>query len=150
MLAGIVLAAGRDIGMRCDVAQRIAFAQLAQQKFKPPILRRREVVFAVAFELDADREIVASLTPEKLRLTGVPGAFVATDELNQLATTAHEKVRRHLQRGNVTIGRMSRGIETVAEQLLDGVATESSRRQADVVDDDQVDRDTGWAGIVVG
>lgn len=150
MLAGIVLAAGRDIGMRRDVAQRITLAQLAQQKFEPPVLRRREVVFAIAFELDADRKIVAALTPEKLRRTGVPGALVATDELDQLAASAHQKVRRHLQRGEVTIGWMSRGIETIAEQLLDRVAAESPRRQADVVDHDQVDRDAGRAGIVVG
>ncbi len=150
MLAGIVLAARRDIRVRCDVAQRITCAQLAQQKFEPPILCRREVVFTVALELNADREIVASLPPEKLRLAGVPGAVVASDELNQLATTTHQKVRRHLQRGDVTVGWMSRGIETVAEQLLDRIATESSRRQADVVDDDEVDGGTGRAGIMVG
>ncbi|MNN84134.1 hypothetical protein D3C81_2012600 [compost metagenome] len=67
----------------------------------------------------------------------MPGALVAGHELDQRAVALDEKVRRHLQVGDVGEIRMGLRVQRVAKQRLYLPRAELPRRQADVVDHQQ-------------
>src|SRR6185436_18142014 len=97
------------------------------------VLRVFERTVVDAFELDADGEVVAPLTPAPAGGAGVPGALVHRNELDQRAVAAHQEMRRHLERMNLAEIRVRLRIEAVGEQALDRVAAVLPRRQADRV-----------------
>src|SRR5690606_13187175 len=129
----VTLAPRGDVAVAGDPAQRMAFAQCADQEGEPTILRLGEAMRLVALELDADREVVAALAFEEARSAGMPGARVGVHELQQLAASSHEEMRRDAQRAHLVERRMGGRIEAVREQPLDRIAAEPSGRQADVM-----------------
>ena len=58
--AGIGLASRRDVAVRGDVAQRQRLAQAPHELLERSVLRLVEGAVVGAFELDADREVVAA------------------------------------------------------------------------------------------
>src|SRR6185295_20322836 len=81
--ARIGLAAGGNVAVRGDLAQGKDGAKLFQKKKKSLVLRGLEFAVIGAFELDADREIVAALAPAPARSAGVPGALPERHELDE-------------------------------------------------------------------
>src|SRR5213595_802291 len=92
----VLLAAGRDVLVAGDVRDRIALRDRGRQLRERLVLRGLEAVAFQAFELDADRIVVAVLASAPARSPGMPGAVAAIDELPQLAAAADVEVRRHL------------------------------------------------------
>src|SRR5438552_15129294 len=72
--AGIALAIRRHVAVRGDVAQGKRAAQRAQQLVQARILNVLERAFLDAFELHADREVVAAAAAAPARRAGVPRA----------------------------------------------------------------------------
>src|SRR4051812_12197448 len=56
--AGVALAAGGDIAVRSDVAQREACSQMGNQRGETRVLRTGEAPLVGAFELHTDGEVV--------------------------------------------------------------------------------------------
>ena len=73
----IRLAARCDVGMAGDVLDGMLLPQEADEPGQGRILRRGERNVVAAFEFDADREVVAAVTPPPLRRPGVPRAVIA-------------------------------------------------------------------------
>lgn len=88
-----------------------------------------------AFELDADGEIVAPLAPKPLRVTRVPGAFVAGHKLQEFASAANQKVRGDAQLSDLGIIGMRLGVQPIGKKLDDRRAAKFPRRKADVMND---------------
>src|SRR5690606_25536076 len=95
--ARVRLAAGRDVLVAPRGAQRIARAQHAGQLGQGSVLRVGVGQRIGAFQLDAQRKIVAALARAEARDAGMPGARLGGHELHDGAVAAHEKMRRHAQ-----------------------------------------------------
>jgi hypothetical protein len=103
-----------------------------------------------SFELDADREIVAALAVAPPRLAGVPGSTSAGHELDQRSIALDQEVCRNARGGDGrVIGMLSR-VEAIGEKLDDPRASEMSRRQRDVVNDEKADLSVGRPLVAVG
>jgi hypothetical protein len=68
----------------------------------------------------------------------MPSALVTTDELNQFATTANQKMRRNFDPTQLLEIRVAVVVKGIGEKLFDGVATELSWGQADGVQHQQI------------
>ena len=79
----------------------------------------------------------------------MPGAIRKGDELHEPAIASNQEMRRYPQMGNGAKAVVSMRVETIAEQTLHVRSTELTGRQADSVNDDQVDTTVGWPGIEV-
>ena len=79
----------------------------------------------------------------------MPGAIRKGDELHEPAIASNQEMRRYLQMGNGAKAVVRMRVETIAEQTLDVRSTELTGRQADSVNDDQVDTTVGGSGIEV-
>jgi hypothetical protein len=79
----------------------------------------------------------------------MPGALAQVDELDQFAVTADEQMGRDAHLGNLREIGMGRRVQPILEQGLDPGAAEFVRRQADVVDDQQVDGDSSGPFVAV-
>ena len=125
---GVGLAFRCDGGMTGDVLDRIAAREGSQQSRKDRVLPDLVGQVVGAFELDADREIVAMRASAETRYAGVPRALVARHELHEPTVATHEKVCGDVQMRDRRIIRMRRGVETIGEQPRDSVPAELSRR----------------------
>jgi hypothetical protein len=90
------------------------------------------------FELDADRKVVAICSFTVARHARMPSALIAANELNQLAATTDEKMRRDFDATQLFEIRVAVMVEAVGEKLLNRVAMELTRGQADGVQDHQI------------
>src|SRR5438034_11484431 len=131
--AGIGLATGCDVAVRGDVAQRECSFQTVNQLDQARVLSVGEGGIVRAFELDADREIVAPLAAAPARDAGMPGAARDRHELHELAVAPHEEVRRDAQLRDLAEIRVRFRVEAIGEEALDRVAAVLPRRQADRV-----------------
>ena len=135
--------------MRMEPADRVVRRQCTHQARQLLVLSRFESLTLQAFEFDADRKIIAPLTPLELRHAGVPGAMVGPDELTQLTSAPDQKMGRYPQaRESGKVG-MRTAVECAGEQPLDRIAREAAGRQADVMNDQQIDRARKGALVVV-
>ena len=135
---GISLTGRRYIGVAHGCSYRITSLDSAHELRPTRILDRFERSVIASFQLDANRKVVAALAPAPTGFAGMPRAFFTRDELNQLAAASYEKVRRHAQPCNRLIVAMRVGIERVGKQLDDSRSAIFVRRQADIVDDDEL------------
>lgn len=128
---------------------RIGSRQGLQHGSKHGVLAISIRSFVFSLELDADRIVIASRTSAKLRLTGMPGALVKRHELHQFSATPDQQMRRYLKAANLIEVGVSVPVELVQEQGFDFPTTEFSRRQADAMQDDHLERSTAGARIPV-
>ena len=135
--AGVGLAARGNIGMADNVFHRIGAAQEGKQCAQLLVLLRHEFLPVAAFQFDAERKIVAARTSAPCGLTGMPGASLARDELDQLAIAPDQEVRRNAQAADASEIGMGVRVEAIGEQPDDVVAAKLFRWQADGMDDDQ-------------
>jgi hypothetical protein len=145
----IGLATGCDIAMTCHCLDRIATSQCSQQPIKREVLGIVECKLVAAFKLDANREIVATISPHPAGDTRVPGTPDTGNELDQLAIAPDQEVRRNTQALYLTKVGMSRRVELVGEQGDNSGSTELAWRQADGVDDDQPHRFPQWSLVTI-
>ncbi len=133
----ISLATRSDITMsdQTTSALRIMLPQCFYHSCQHFILSIIERQLITAFQLDADGEIIAVLTPQILRATGMPGALIKCHELNDLAITPNQQMRRHLKLMNFGKVWMHIRRKLSQKKLLDIRAAKLARRQADVVND---------------
>ncbi|CAK0767471.1 hypothetical protein CCP4SC76_4750017 [Gammaproteobacteria bacterium] len=103
-----------------------------------------------AFQLDADGEIIAVVAAIKSGSSGVPGALEERYKLHHLAVTPDQQVRGDAQRGNDGKVGVRRGVQVIEKKGLDPGAAVLSRRQADVVNDQEVDRHARWSFTLIG
>ena len=148
--AGIGFSPRRHVGMARNVADRVARPQRAREGGEPPVLGGSERHVTRAFQFDSNRKIVAARPAVPARFAGVPRAFCAWHKLDQLAVAPDEEVGGHFHARDRGVERMRRRIEAVGKVLEDAGAAERARRQADVVDDEEVDRAGGGPLVAVG
>lgn len=103
-----------------------------------------------AFELDAHRVVVAVAAAPVMRLARVPCPVVGADKLPKGAIAPDIKMRRDFQSSDLTEIRVCIPIQSVGEQRLHFVAAVLPGRQADGVEDDQVDAGPFGARAEVG
>src|SRR6218665_176489 len=138
--AGVLLAPRRDMLVAGDMCYRVAQRNVPAQHGQCPVLGRLEVQALQTFEFDADRVVIALAAPTVGRLSCMPGAPIAVDELLRLAAAGDEKMCGDLQAAQVLVVGMGLRVQPVGDQLLPRRAAELARRQADRVQHDQVDR----------
>jgi len=91
-------------------------------------------------QFDTNGKIVNTASPLTIRQTRVPGTPVQWNELDKLTVATYQDVGGDLQILDLTIIRMFIGIQGVAEKLLDTSPSESSRREADRMYDQDIYR----------
>lgn len=129
--AGVLFAAGGDVFMPGDVANRVAQRQPMAQLRELPVLRRLKDAALQTFQFNAHRKVVAVGPATPLGRAGVPGSGIGSNKLHQLAVAANQKVRRDLHATDLFKIRVGSPLEPVGEQLFDFGATKNTRRQAD-------------------
>ena len=141
MRSGIGLSTGRggNVGMPDAVLDRVGALERPGQIRQYRVLGIGERLVVGPFELDADREVVAAAAAAPRGLPGMPGAPDTRDELDQLAISAYQEVTGNLEALNLAVVRVGTRVEMVGEQVDDAGTAELARRQADVVNDQQLD-----------
>ena len=86
-----------------------------QQRVERDILRVGEGFEVRAFELDAEREIVAALPAPELRGSGMPGAIEARHELDTAPATIDIEVCRDARTGHAGKESVGADVELVQE-----------------------------------
>lgn len=146
---GVGLALGSDLGMTRDPSDRIRVTKRPRQTRKRLVLRGFEGLVVAAFELDSDRVVVAARAAFPIRCPGVPRALQARHELDERALPVDDEVRRYTytcQRGEI---RVRVELEPVEEEIRYRGSAEFTWRQADRVNDEQIDRSAGRALVAV-
>ena len=125
-------------------------AQQSREFGKSHVLRVLERQFVAAFEFDAERKIIALLPVLPAGNSGMPGALCAGHKLDQFAIASDQEMRRYSEGADGRKIGMGAGVEGIGEQTQDIVAAELRRRQADRMDDDQLNGFAGRAVVVIG
>ena len=89
-------------------------------------------------QLDTNGIVVAVILTFKTRFARMPGFTIEWHILSDFAVSIDQQVRRHTQLGDFGKKRMDRGIQAITEQVVHKIAAELTRRQADIVDYQQV------------
>src|SRR5450830_708732 len=147
--ARIGLASRRDMFVPGDIGQRIASVQGCRQGCQHLILKIGEGRDIGPLQFYADREIIAALASVERGNARMPGAVVSRDKLDSPAIALNHEVRRYPQRPQLVKIRVGVAIELVAEQLADERSAKLARRQADIVDHQQVGDDAVGTGVKI-
>lgn len=149
--ARVCLAPGwnRNVVMTDAFGNRICAAQDINELSERAILPLFEGNVVAAFELDTDGEVIAPLATAPLRHTGMPGALLTRHELHEFAITSDQKMRRYGQCRDLPEIRIGLRIKAIREQVGDGTSAETAWRQADAVNDDELDPTTFGARIAI-
>ena len=102
-----------------------------------------------AFQLDADREIVAPLAALIVRTARMPCAQMKRHVLHDLAVAPNQQMRGHLAGRRPPRNTDARRRQRVREQTIDPGPAELAGRQADAMHDDQIRRRVGRTLIEV-
>lgn len=135
------LTSGSNVGVPDEMSfgnGRIGPPESANQGRQAEILSRLVGHLVRAFQLDADGEVVATGSALEARQAGVPGPSMKGNELDDFAATPDKRVSRHLQPLNLAEERVYPGVQNVGEQVLDPRPAEFTRRQADAVNDNEI------------
>ena len=114
------------------------------------ILRGRKGRAFKPFEFNANGIVIALAASTPARLARMPGAIVATDELQNFAGAPHHEMGRHLQTADLLEIGVRVKVERVGEQLLDLRAAIFTGRQADGMHHQQVNLRLGGTGAEIG
>jgi hypothetical protein len=93
-----------------------------------------------AFELDADRKIVARASAAVLGFPSVPSAIRERNVLSHAAVPADEHVRRYTHMGYRSEVLVGVRRQRIRKETIDPWSAEFRGRQADSMDDDEVER----------
>jgi hypothetical protein len=92
----IKLAAWRYMFVPHQVVYWELLHQVTAQRRQLTVLGGFERVSFKALEFDADGKVIAVVTPEMVRDSGMPCACLCADKLHQETVTPDEKMRGHL------------------------------------------------------
>ena len=136
--------------MAGELSDRIAPAERPRKPAEHRVLRIGVGHRVGALQLDAYRKVVAALAAVPGRLSGMPCAERAGDELQQRAVAPDQEVRGDAHPRERVEARVRIGVEAVRKQIDDGVAAELARRQRDVVNDQQRNALTVRSRVAIG
>ncbi len=133
----IGLATRSDIAVadQTTSTRRIMLPQCFYHSCQHFILSIIERQLITPFQLDTNGEVVAVLTPQILRATGMPGTLIERHKLHNLAITPNQQMRRHFQLINLGKIRMHIRRKLAQKKLFNIRAAKLARRQADIVND---------------
>jgi hypothetical protein len=146
----VLLATRRNVFVASNVGNRQPRGDGGAQAGEGGVLRGLEATTFQPFQLDTDGMVVAIVPAAPMRRACVPSPRGDIHELHQFAVASNEEMGGHRQASNLLEVGVGIPIELVGEQLFDLGATELARRQADGVDDDQVDQGAIWPRAKVG
>ena len=149
MRTGVGLAFGRDVGVSGDVVNKIGSLQPSGQVCETAILRVGKGYKVASFQFDTDRKVVATLPPLPKRYSCMPCAMKAGYELKDLSVAPDKKMRGDFDAAQLCVIGVCFRIQRVGEQLRHFRTAKLVRRQADAMDDEQVDRRACRPGIVI-
>lgn len=149
MWPGVGFPPGSNVAVTDDSGGRVVCRKCRQEAGKPLILRLCKGLGVAAFKLDADGKIIAAFASLPAGNTGMPGAGMACNELDQVSGATDEEVRGNAAVGDRCKVGVRQRIEPVGEKVGDGVALETVGGQADRMDDDQIDVHARGTGIMV-
>ena len=135
----ISLAPRCNVGMPFYILDRISGLNRGGELIQACVLRVGEGCGVRPFQFNPDRKIIAAFAPAPGGCTRMPGALGAWNKLNQLAIAANKKVAGDFKIFDDFVVRMFARVELVGEELDHARPAKLIWRQADVVDDDQVD-----------
>lgn len=115
----ISLASGRNVTVADNGLNRIMAPQVGEQAVEGQVLGILKRQFVTALKFDAERKVIAVLSPHPARDTCMPGAARAGNKLDQFAIAAHKKMGRNLQIPYFTEIGMRSGIQAIGKQLAD-------------------------------
>jgi UDP-2,3-diacylglucosamine pyrophosphatase LpxH len=128
----------------CGVAEHDSPCALGEAR----VLRIGERDVVGSFQLDPDRKVVAALPPFEPRDAGVPGALLERRRTAGLRPLRRIKRCAETRRPAIAGNRGARGIEASEKEIVDPFARKVARRQADVVDHQQIDVHTRRAVVL--
>lgn len=139
----------RDVGMAEDRFDWVRGEYGVNKQVQRAILGVGERFEIGSFKFDADRKIVAMSTAVEYRSACVPRALRARYELHRLPIAIDQYVRRYTRADDMRKKWVGRNVQRIVEEPLDMPAAVAAGWQADVVDDDQLDRTARRACIEV-
>ena len=148
--ARVELATWGNVFVSGNSVQGVVGAQLLAQRCQLCILNGYKGFAFEAFELNANRKVVAVVAPTPLRGARVPSSGPCGGKLLHGAVPANHKMARHLQPANLLKVGVSVKVELIGEQLLDFGPTVLAGWQADGVHHHQVDGRVGRAVAHIG
>ena len=146
---GIGLAPWRDIGVPNDCINWIKCAQRLDQIDESKVLCILEGLLITALQFNANREIIAALTALPGRYSGVPGALLATNELDQCPVAGNQKVGRNTGAADPCEIGMGIRVEGVGKQADNIVAAKLCGWQTDGMHHEQRDDCSDRAIVMV-
>ena len=137
--AGVMLAAWGNMLVACHGADGAGSSQRAAQGGQRGVLGVFKQAAFQPFQLDADGVVVAVGAALVAGSACMPGARLHGGELPEFARAADVEVGRHLQAAYLAEPGVDVPVQRIGEQALHFVAAVLAGRQADGVDDDEVD-----------
>lgn len=134
----IMLAPRRDVLMPNQLRNRVVLRNGLHQLRQGRVLRSSEACAFQSFQLDADGVVVALAAPIPTGCASMPGAIVATHELQHAPVAPHHEMRRNLQAANALEIRVCLKVQRVGKELLDLWPAVFARRQADGMQHQQI------------
>jgi len=127
--------------MSRDFARRqigVGLRHGSQHRCKDLILPFIVGCVVVAFELNANGEVVTPAASTKVRLPGVPRTLGERYKLDQLAVASDQQMRRNLQASDLAEVWMRIPIELIQKQCLDLTAAEFARGKTDAMQNNHI------------
>lgn len=149
MRAWVGLPIRRDVGVAEDRFDWICREYCVDKQVQRAVLGVGKRFEIGSFEFDADRKIVAMDTTVEYRSACVPRALRERYELRRRPIAIDQYVRRYPRADDLRKKWVGRNVQRIGEEPLDMPAAVAAGWQADVVDDDQLDRTARRACIEV-
>lgn len=128
----------------------IASNERLDQTAEPLILHCGIWNVVCALDFNSDGKVVATTHPAPGRQAGMPCPLLCAHKLDQRTFSLQKKMCRDLDSGDLGKKRMPMRRKPVSKELLNIRSTENSRRQADIVDNDQAQWHPNRTHIGVG
>jgi hypothetical protein len=96
-----------------------------------------KTAFIGALQLYADGKFIAIFPPFEAGLPGMPGFLIKRHILGYISRPVDQEVSGNPQRGDLGKVRMAVRIQAIAEQLINMITTKLTRRETDIVNNQQ-------------
>lgn len=130
-------------------SQRIAMAQGSRQRYQCIVLLRHKWNIIRSLDFNSDGKIIASFASAIFGNTCMPCPFVGGDKLYQHTVPPDQKMRGDFQRTQLVKKRMTITIKTIQEKIRNIMTAEFTRRQTDIVNDQQINCLAFWTVILI-
>ena len=148
--AWVQFAARRNMLVPCNVRDGVGLKKRGAKPGQCFVLGCLKEASFKPFQFNADRVVIAIAAPAVAGFPCVPCPVIATHKLPQRASAGNKEMRRNLQAANALEVGMRLPVELIGKEALDIAVAKLAGRQADGVDDDQVDQRAFRARAEVG